>query len=570
MAANGAADAIVSPRHAAAATVAEAPENEADGHDSQKKKSAFQITSVVVKTYSEDDNQRHPRSMDELDLDGDRNDGSVYSTEPGYESYDNGMPPLPHDQSSAGAALYHHPAALSSTAVIRSFSHALSHVDPKGSRFVVVKVESKDPYGRGRWKCMDYQDESDKGGDTSIVVKSADSSGSSRASSVNYQHGVDDPVRNPLLGLLHNIPEGGAPPPPSVAAAAVGAPGKLPVVTEQQQQQLQASPAGGAAVVLDGGGGTQQQHHHHHHGAAASGSANPDVMLKTAFTGYPPGAVVPPAAAAASLLAAAAAAAAAGQAAHTVASLSHSNLPGGQPKPAASAAATATAAATAGPALFSSAIPNARTPVEGLSSLATGAGTQPLHDLYPATAAAIAAAAAASVPAVDAELVVPDGRPSPSLPAGLSHPALQQQLVQQPKNAIVIVKPEPVRSMPVSAHLAMTLGETLGLQVRDEPSASDTQIRDTDAAATGVAIDNKIEQAMDLVKSHLMFAVREEVEDLRQQIKELVDEKNRLEYENTVLRAALSPEMLAKLLPPASAPPSSAILKPAPPSQSSS
>lgn len=36
-----------------------------------------------------------------------------------------------------------------------------------------------------------------------------------------------------------------------------------------------------------------------------------------------------------------------------------------------------------------------------------------------------------------------------------------------------------------------------------------------------VAIDSKIEQAMDLVKSHLMFAVREEVEGLRQKIGEL-------------------------------------------------
>jgi polyhydroxyalkanoate synthesis regulator phasin len=40
----------------------------------------------------------------------------------------------------------------------------------------------------------------------------------------------------------------------------------------------------------------------------------------------------------------------------------------------------------------------------------------------------------------------------------------------------------------------------------------------------GVAIDNKIEQAMDLVKSHLMFAVREEVDVLKERIKELENE----------------------------------------------
>jgi regulator of replication initiation timing len=62
-----------------------------------------------------------------------------------------------------------------------------------------------------------------------------------------------------------------------------------------------------------------------------------------------------------------------------------------------------------------------------------------------------------------------------------------------------------------------------------------------------VAIDNKIEQAMDLVKSHLMFAVREEVEILKEQIKELLAKNSQLEYENGVLRAEATPETLAKL-----------------------
>ncbi|KAH3811711.1 hypothetical protein DPMN_140126 [Dreissena polymorpha] len=69
-----------------------------------------------------------------------------------------------------------------------------------------------------------------------------------------------------------------------------------------------------------------------------------------------------------------------------------------------------------------------------------------------------------------------------------------------------------------------------------------------------VAIDNKIEQAMDLVKSHLMFAVREEVEVLKEQIAELIERNNQLEHENGILRAAASPETLAKLAQP---PPSS-------------
>lgn len=62
-----------------------------------------------------------------------------------------------------------------------------------------------------------------------------------------------------------------------------------------------------------------------------------------------------------------------------------------------------------------------------------------------------------------------------------------------------------------------------------------------------VAIDNKIEQAMDLVKSHLMYAVREEVEVLKEQIKELTERNNQLELENQILMAAASQETISKL-----------------------
>ncbi|XP_052104586.1 TSC22 domain family protein 1-like isoform X2 [Mytilus californianus] len=67
-----------------------------------------------------------------------------------------------------------------------------------------------------------------------------------------------------------------------------------------------------------------------------------------------------------------------------------------------------------------------------------------------------------------------------------------------------------------------------------------------------VAIDNKIEQAMDLVKSHLMYAVREEVEVLKEQIKELMDKNQQLEYENQILKNSASPETLSKLSSPSS------------------
>ncbi|XP_030064800.1 TSC22 domain family protein 3 isoform X1 [Microcaecilia unicolor] len=66
------------------------------------------------------------------------------------------------------------------------------------------------------------------------------------------------------------------------------------------------------------------------------------------------------------------------------------------------------------------------------------------------------------------------------------------------------------------------------------------------SGASVVAIDNKIEQAMDLVKNHLMYAVREEVEILKEQIKELVEKNSQLERENCLLKTLASPEQMQK------------------------
>ncbi|XP_007433625.1 TSC22 domain family protein 3 [Python bivittatus] len=66
------------------------------------------------------------------------------------------------------------------------------------------------------------------------------------------------------------------------------------------------------------------------------------------------------------------------------------------------------------------------------------------------------------------------------------------------------------------------------------------------SGASVVAIDNKIEQAMDLVKNHLMYAVREEVEVLKEQIKELAEKNSQLERENSLLKNLASPEQLQK------------------------
>ncbi|KAE8620702.1 hypothetical protein XENTR_v10010426 [Xenopus tropicalis] len=62
-----------------------------------------------------------------------------------------------------------------------------------------------------------------------------------------------------------------------------------------------------------------------------------------------------------------------------------------------------------------------------------------------------------------------------------------------------------------------------------------------------VAIDNKIEQAMDLVKTHLLFAVREVVEILKEQIKDLTERNSHLEHENSLLRSLATPQQLSEL-----------------------
>ncbi|KAI8438135.1 hypothetical protein MSG28_010763 [Choristoneura fumiferana] len=73
-----------------------------------------------------------------------------------------------------------------------------------------------------------------------------------------------------------------------------------------------------------------------------------------------------------------------------------------------------------------------------------------------------------------------------------------------------------------------------------------------------------VPDTQDLVKSHLMFAVREEVEVLKERIAELMERINQLEVENTYLRAHASQDTLAQL-PAAGAKPPPAPQGPQPP-----
>uniref|UniRef100_A0A8C4QYV0 TSC22 domain family protein 1 n=1 Tax=Eptatretus burgeri TaxID=7764 RepID=A0A8C4QYV0_EPTBU len=120
--------------------------------------------------------------------------------------------------------------------------------------------------------------------------------------------------------------------------------------------------------------------------------------------------------------------------------------------------------------------------------------------------------------------------PSAELALGLSSPGFLPLSTSPMLTAQPLLLPV---SLPTCSNPAFPL-HTLGCE-------------DGSSGASVVAIDNKIEQAMDLVKSHLMYAVREEVELLREQIKDLLERNVHLEQENRLLRRLASPEQLQKL-----------------------
>ncbi|KAG9494219.1 TSC22 domain family protein 2 isoform X2 [Eleutherodactylus coqui] len=102
----------------------------------------------------------------------------------------------------------------------------------------------------------------------------------------------------------------------------------------------------------------------------------------------------------------------------------------------------------------------------------------------------------------------------------------------------------------VKAPIMDPLTNPLHLPVFGLPISVDGE-DDSSSSANVVAIDNKIEQAMDLVKSHLMYAVREEVEVLKEQIKELIEKNSTLERENALLKSLSNSDQLSQLSTPA-------------------
>jgi len=65
--------------------------------------------------------------------------------------------------------------------------------------------------------------------------------------------------------------------------------------------------------------------------------------------------------------------------------------------------------------------------------------------------------------------------------------------------------------------------------------------------ASTASIEHKVEQALELVKSHLMFAVREEMRALKDEVDELIRKNEQLEFENRLLRSQTSVDVLKRL-----------------------
>ncbi|XP_062988145.1 TSC22 domain family protein 2 isoform X2 [Elgaria multicarinata webbii] len=127
-----------------------------------------------------------------------------------------------------------------------------------------------------------------------------------------------------------------------------------------------------------------------------------------------------------------------------------------------------------------------------------------------------------------------------------SEPLPQPPLSLVAENKLLVKPPIPDTlanplNLPTTTPMNSLASSVFGISIPvdgDEDSAS---------GASVVAIDNKIEQAMDLVKSHLMYAVREEVEVLKEQIKELVERNSLLERENALLKSLSNNDQLSQL-----------------------
>ncbi|KAF5270872.1 hypothetical protein FQA39_LY08317 [Lamprigera yunnana] len=132
--------------------------------------------------------------------------------------------------------------------------------------------------------------------------------------------------------------------------------------------------------------------------------------------------------------------------------------------------------------------------------------------------------------------------------SGTYQQVLQNITPVQSINPNVVIQPQNdaynTNSQFISTIPNLPKGESSDIQLSEgsDPPIEPSSTNPDDLAKTNPvvnAIDNKIEQAMDLVKSHLMYTVREEVEVLKEKIAELMERIQQLESENNFLRSQI-------------------------------
>ncbi|KAK7091064.1 hypothetical protein V1264_010780 [Littorina saxatilis] len=470
-------------------------------------------------------------------------------------------------------------------------------IKEKPARFKVVKVETKEPFKRGRWICYDYLDVPDKTEAKQDEIN-INSGSSSAANSVHYVHGVDDPSKNPLIagatGTIPSQPHTSNVADGSNSTNALGevfqpiqpAPSSQYGVTPVNQTNASfsnhvAQPSG-AYNATPGQSGTLSL-------PVMPGPSNSSLKGLSSAPNLPhpqPGQAMPGQNVGVSV---------AGGQGHQQPPPQGSTIPANlhsqQAAGSSNAQQTTSGAMQTGEYVNSSgqgqAMAGAGQQVSGgqqQQGMYDMSSQQPGYNLN-----AVAVGNVSGNPQVPQQNNLPT--PSSSQP-----PEGYSSDVEAKLSTSTITN----HNRRDQANITPTMGAGLApLEIAvggitNHPGDDDMTeeafldyfsnlstyggsglfppLMDESGGSSTVAIDNKIEQAMDLVKSHLMYAVREEVEVLKEQIKELMERMRTVEYENKVLRSEASPETLAKLpapLPPLQNPLLQQFMTAQPPSSSS-
>ncbi|GAB1600163.1 TSC22 domain family protein 1-like isoform X2 [Argonauta hians] len=451
------------------------------------------------------------------------------------------------------------------------------------SRFKVVKIETKEPFRRGRWLCYDFLDTPANAERNEIkFMDDATSGNSSACSSVNYIFGVDDPSKNPFLPPVVTSVDG------SVANVSVVHQSGIhvqsnnetfkPIQTPSQPSQSQTQVAfqqtsvqsdgvnvSGAKIPIQGAmltnsislttSNTLQSQTHVSQGHQNSSSTSKASVNSSVNLGNP------------TVVTSNAQAIPGSQSGSTIRDSSNLTAPSA-PKVLPSPVTRANTGQGGAPIIHVSNVSN--TDVHGSASIPT-VSSKPMN-AQSAQHHSVPVVSQTSAVHQQGSVSVNSHMPPPSaVTPVLAHQPQDNSKSEKPVSVLghdvnkgdhVNIRPENIQLNDTfecdklfDANFHMAALSLTPLTTAVSEMGTPAKEGKEDSGSSTVAIDNKIEQAMDLVKSHLMFAVREEVEVLKEQIKELTEKNNQLEYENSILRTSASPDTLSKLSQPRPQPP---------------